>query len=140
MRLQARYQTLQNAVDSAYEDQIRGVISEDLFMRKRRLWESEMADVQNQLNGLKSATHSYQDEALKLLELAQVAYTQYLAAPMTKKADILRCTVSNFSFDGVSATPTHRKPFDILAEGSSLQDWQPLGESNPCLMAENHPS
>ena len=77
---------------------------------------------------------------MELLELAQVAYEQYLAAPMAKKAEILRCDVSNFSFDCVSATPTYRKPFDILAEGSSLQEWQPHGESNPGFLAENQMS
>ena len=73
LRLQSRYQTLQNAIDTAYEDRLRDVIDEELFKRK--------------------ATKSYHEEGLKLIELAQVAHAQDLAANPVKQAMILKTVV-----------------------------------------------
>ena len=73
------------------------------------------------------ATHEHQDDALKLLELAQCAHDQYLAADHTKQANIVSAVCSNLLFDGVTVTPTYRKPFDALvAEGQSAE-WQAAG-------------
>ena len=72
--------------------------------------------------------------------LGRCMSTRYVAGPMPKKAEILRCIVSNFVFDGVTARPKYRRPFDVIAEGPSFQQWQPHGESNPGFLAENQVS
>ena len=64
-------------------------------------------------------------EGLKLIELAKVAHAQYLAANPTKRAQILKTVVSNLVFDGATVVPTYRKPFDVLAERPSSENWLP---------------
>jgi hypothetical protein len=68
---------------------------------------------------------SYHEEALKLIELAQVAHRQYLAANPAKQAKILKCVASNLVFDGATVSATYRKPFDVLAERPSSENWLP---------------
>ena len=125
LRLQGRYQTLQNAIDTAYEDRLRDVIDEQLFKRKSKAWREEMQEIEIELESLRKATESYHDEGLKLIELAQVAHGQYLAANPTKQAKMLKTVVSNLVFDGTSIAATYRKPFDVLAERPSDQEWLP---------------
>ena len=125
LRLQSRYQTLQSSLDTAYEDRLRDVIDEAMFKRKGSQWREEMQDIEIELENLRQATESYHDEGLRLLELAQVAHGQYLAANPEKQAKILKCVGSNFVFDGVNVTATYRKPFDILAERPSNENWLP---------------
>jgi hypothetical protein len=74
---------------------------------------------------LREATESYHDEGLRQLELAQIAHEQYLAANPEKQAKILKCVGSNLMFDGKNVTATYRKPFDILAERPSNENWLP---------------
>lgn len=136
MRLSARYQTLQNALDAAYEDRVGGVIPEDLFVRKSASWRSEMAGIEEELEKLRGATEAYYEHGLELLKLAQVAHARYLAHSDEKKAAMLRAAVSNLTFDGVSVVPTYRKPFDVLAELAETKDWRPQRESNPCRRRE----
>ena len=85
LRLQSRYQSLQNAIDTAYEDRLRDVIGEELFRRKSKVWREEMQEVEIELESMRKATESYHEEALKLIELAQVAHRQYVAANPAKQ-------------------------------------------------------
>jgi hypothetical protein len=57
--------------------------------------------------------------------LAEVAYERYLSAENDKRAEMLRCVGSNFSFDCVTISPTYRKPFDILVDIGSSEEWRP---------------
>jgi len=123
LRLQSRYQTLQSSLDTAYEDRLRDVIDEAMFKRKGSQWREEMQEIEIELELLRKATESYHDEGLKLIELAQVAHSQYLAANPVKQAKMLKTVVSNLVFDGTSITATYRKPFDILAERPSNENW-----------------
>jgi len=75
------------------------------------------------IENLREATESYHGEGLRLLELAHVAHGQYLAANPEKQARILKSVGSNFMFDGVTVTPTYRKPFDVLVERPSNENW-----------------
>lgn len=125
LRLQGRYQVLQNALDTAYEDRLRDVIDEHMFKRKSGQWRAEMQEIEIELEAMREATESYHEEGVRLLELAQVAHGHYVTANPEKQAKMLRCVGSNFLFDGVSVTPTYRKPFDILAERPSNENWLP---------------
>ena len=136
LRLQGRYQTLQRALDCAYEDRITGVLDAETYQRKSSTWRSEMASIEEEQEKLRGATESYYEEGLQLLELAQVAYSLYLEHSVQKKAEMLRVVGLNYSFDGVTVTPTYRKPFDILAEGLSTKDGPPQRDSNPCRRRE----
>ena len=57
------------------------MIPENLFLRKSKVWRSELAEIEVELEPLREATESYHEEGLKLLELAQIAHQRYLALP-----------------------------------------------------------
>jgi hypothetical protein len=101
------------------------VITEDLFVRKSKIWREEMQGIEIEVESLRKATESYHGEGLWLLELAQVAHGHYLTANPAKQAKILKCIASNLVFDGATVSPTYRKPFDILAERPSNENWLP---------------
>ena len=60
---------------------------------------------------------------VKLLELANKAYSLYLQQPSYEKARLLRIVQSNCSWDGINPRPTYKKPFDLLAKGLSSGNW-----------------
>ena len=53
--------------------------------------------------------------------LSQTLQEKWLTADVLEKRRILEIVFLNFSLDDVSLVPTIRKPFDILAEGPSVQ-------------------
>ena len=57
------------------------------------------------------------------LELAQTAYSSYVAKNPREQARLVKTLVSNSTFDGGSLSPTYIKPFDVLASGGKTGDW-----------------
>ncbi len=58
---------------------------------------------------------------LKAFELSQTLPERFVTFNPHKKRQLLQTTCLNLTFDGVSVVPEYRKPFDILAEGLSVQ-------------------
>jgi site-specific DNA recombinase len=128
--LQAQYDKLQHRIDQAYTDKLDGKIPEDLFLRKMKEWREEQSKILSQIRAHQTANHNYLEEGIRLLELANKAYFLYLRQPAHEKARLLKIVQSNCLWDGVSACPKYRKPFDILAEGLSTSKWLPGPDSN----------
>ena len=57
-----------------------------------------------------------------MFELSQTLRDNWLAADYAEKRQILEIVWLNFRLDDVTLVPTIRKPFDVLAEGLSVQD------------------
>jgi len=53
-------------------------------------------------------------DRVRVLELANKAYSQYLTQTPHEKAKLLRMVLSNCAVDAVSVYPTYRKPFDMI--------------------------
>jgi site-specific DNA recombinase len=128
--LQAQYDKLRHRIDQAYTDKLDGKIPEDLFLRKMNEWREEQSKILSQIRAHQTANHNYLEEGIRLLELANKAYSLYLRQPAHEKARLLKIVQSNCVWDGVIACPEYRKPFDILAEGLSSANWLPGPDSN----------
>jgi site-specific DNA recombinase len=124
--LQAQSDKLQHRIDQAYTDKLDGKIPEDLFLRKMNEWREEQSKILKQIRAHQTANHNYLEEGIRVLELANKAYSLYLRQPPHEKARLLKIVQSNCVWDGVSACPEYRKPFDILAEGLSSANWLPV--------------
>ena len=48
----------------------------------------------------------------------------YQSQPPEEQRRLLDTVALNYTFDGVTATPTYRKPFDLLAKGLTLEKWR----------------
>ncbi|MBI1973969.1 recombinase zinc beta ribbon domain-containing protein, partial [Candidatus Micrarchaeota archaeon] len=122
-RLQARYRLLQERLDRAYEDKLDGKIAEDLWERKSAAWQSELAQVRLDLANFESANKLYVDEALRIFELAQKAHPIWVRSNSQEKRRLLVFASSNCTLVDGSPAIKWRRPFDLLAEGPSVEDW-----------------
>jgi hypothetical protein len=69
------------------------------------------------------ASHDYERTGLQILELAQTAYSLYVAQNPLEQARLLKTLLSNCTFDRGTLCPTYRKPFDLFAKGAETGDW-----------------
>jgi hypothetical protein len=53
-------------------------------------------------------------DAVRILELANKAYSLYVKQPPNEKAKLLKTVLSNCAMDSVNIHPTYRKPFDLI--------------------------
>ena len=81
-----------------------------------------------------TASEAYEAAGLQILELAQTAYSSYVAKNPQEQARLVKTLVSNSTFDRGSLSPTYIKPFDVLANGGKTGDWL-LGLDSPRVAA-----
>jgi hypothetical protein len=67
---------------------------------------------------------------LQILELAQTAYSSYLAKNPHEQARLVKTLVSNSTFDRGSLSPSYIKPFDVFASEGKTGDWLLRLDSN----------
>ncbi|MBU0611781.1 MAG: recombinase family protein, partial [Armatimonadetes bacterium] len=103
-KLQAEVRRLQERMDAAYEDKLDGTIGEETWRRKSHEWRSRQLEMQAAIERHLEASQVYYEAGVKLLRLAQNAYTLWLTQPQTEKRQLLNLLQSNLSFDGVSLT------------------------------------
>ena len=129
--LNAQQATIQRRLDQAYLDKLDGKISEEFWREKSAEWQKEQEILREQLARHQRANHSYFDEGVKLLELAQLGLEQYDTKPPEEKRQFLKFLLSNCTIQDVTLTPTYRKPFSFFAEGPLSAIWRGRRGSNP---------
>ncbi|MCE5239800.1 recombinase family protein [bacterium] len=123
-KLQAEVKRLQDRLDAAYEDKLDGTIGEDTWRRKSTEWRSRQLEMQAAIERHLTASQVYYEAGIRVLKLAQNAYTLWLTQPQTEKRKLLNLLQSNLTFDGTNLTATYRKPFCWLAEGPVRSVWR----------------
>jgi site-specific DNA recombinase len=94
-------------------------------------WRLEEQEVKLALDSLANAdTGDRALDAQRVLELASKAHLLHVWQDSTGKAKLLRMLCSNFSVDGVSATPTYRYPFDLIFKRAKTEEWSGRLDSN----------
>jgi hypothetical protein len=116
---------LRSKLDRAYDDRLSGHVSEDLWKRKSVELEAELPRVRAEMEQHEHASHQYEATGLQILELAQNAYSLYLAESAHEQARLVKMLLSNCTFDRGSLSPTFIKPFDLFAKGAETGDWLP---------------
>ena len=119
--LRKREDRLSKMLDNAYEDKLAGTITKELWQRKSKEWQDELAEVRQKLHAFGSANVNYYELGVRILELANSAYGLYLKQDAEEKARLLRTLLSNSTFTNGTLCPTYKKPFDILAKGTEFQ-------------------
>lgn len=71
--LQRRHQMLHRYIDEAYEDKLKGNISESMWREKNDQWRSQLADVERQISARDNAKDEYIQNGVLLIELGVVA-------------------------------------------------------------------
>ena len=62
----------------------------------------------------------------RIFKLARTAHSLYISQDPSEKAKLLKRLFWNCSVDAVSATPTYRKPFDMIFERGKTGNWSGL--------------
>ena len=83
----------------------------------------ELRRVRAEMERHEVASQAYETAGLQILELAQTAYSSYVAKNPHEQARLIKTLVSNSTFDRGSLSPTYVKPFDVFAKGSETGDW-----------------
>lgn len=101
-------------MDRIYDDRVDGKIDEAFWTRKM----AEYRDQERALDApLLSIRRPGSDENLltvkKIFELANKAHFLYVTRNHAERGELLKQVLLNSATDGVSLTPTYRKPFDL---------------------------
>ena len=67
---------------------------------------------------------------IRILELAQNAYSFYVKQEPREKRKLLDRLLSNCTLDGLTLYPTYKKPFDLIVEGVKTTEKLPRPDSN----------
>ena len=122
--LEQRLASVQRLLDQAYIDKLEGKIPEDFWERKSADWRTQEQQIKMALDALKEQSGT--DRLLdvnRILELANRAYFLYFTKKPPEQAQLLRKVLLNCSIDGVSLTPTYRKPFDMIFKRARTEEW-----------------
>jgi site-specific DNA recombinase len=119
--LQRQLTALRNEQDQLLNLRPLGEITVEQFSKRNTELRDRIATYTLQLE----ATHRGRDEhaelAQKVFELSQSLTQRWLSADHAAKWRILEIICLNFRLDGASLVPEWLKPFDVLAEGLSVQ-------------------
>lgn len=123
LRLQQQQVSLRAKLDRVYEDRLEERISEELWTAKSAQLQEELRRVRTEMERHEAAGQAYESAGLQILELAQTAYSSYVAQTPHEQARLVKTVVSNSTFDRGSLSPTYIKPFDVFATGGKTGDW-----------------
>jgi hypothetical protein len=99
-------------------DRLSDAIPEELWNSKSAALQDELRQVRTEMERYEVASQAYETAGLQILELAQTAYSSYVAKNPHEQARLIKTLVSNSTFDRGSLSPTYVKPFDVFAKGS----------------------
>lgn len=99
-------------------------IPEDFWERRMNDWRTEELQIKAAIEGVDNG--EAEERALnaeRVFKLANQAYSLYVSHDRTEKARLLRMLFSSCSVDAIQATPTFRKPFDLIFKRAGLEEW-----------------
>ena len=114
-KLNAEHERIQKARDTLYEDRIERRIDLPFFERKSQQWRDEQSAIRRDIERHQTATESFMEAGVRIVELAQKLHSMFVNQPAHEKRRLLDFVVSNCSWKDGLLTPTFRQPFDILA-------------------------
>ncbi len=128
--LTAEQGRLHKRIDAAYLDRLDGRITVAQFDQMSATWRDELARCGRQLADLLDANTDYQDEGIRLLELAGNAANLWKSQPPTEKRALLKTLVSNCHLVDGQLQVELRQPFDLLQETVATHD-RAIAEKGP---------
>src|SRR4030042_1820766 len=105
-------------------------ISEDMFRAKEQEYQSQLIDINQQIESMNAYNENWLEDAQRIFELSKRLHSLYLKADYEEKAKLLKMVASNFLLHGEKLEPVYRKPFDLLAKEEGCPKWLPDLDSN----------
>ena len=126
-KLSQRLAAVRRRIDQAYADKLDGRISPEFWNRMNTEWSLEEEQILMALQALEQANSDRLLTASRTLELANKAHSLYLRQSPQEQGKLL----SNCATDGVSLSPTYKKPFDLIFARAKNEEWRARRDSNP---------
>ncbi len=92
------------------------------YAQKATELRDEVAQLRLQIEAIDRGRDEIADLAVKAFELSQSLQAKWVTSDYDAKRRILEIVCLNWRLDDVSLVPVMRKPFDMLAEGLSLNN------------------
>jgi site-specific DNA recombinase len=122
--LTQKLNSVRSRMDQMYEDKLDGKIDEDFWQRKMQEWRGQEQQLGSRIAGLKQPFNGdCKLDAKRIIELANKACFLYLKQTSAERGHLLKSVLLNCATDGVTLTPTYRKPFDLIFERAKKQEW-----------------
>jgi site-specific DNA recombinase len=119
-----RLAALQTRMDQMYDDKLAGKIDEEFWARKMADWRTQERALQSAADSLSIPLPANRAlTAQRILELANKAHFLYFTRNHAERGQLLKTVLLNCATDGVSLTPTFRKPFDVIFERAKREEW-----------------
>lgn len=118
-RLTKNAEMLRNRISKIYLDKLDGLIDDEFWAEKNNEWRLEHARILQDIKAHDKASINYMQQGVKLVELLENLYTQYIQLESREKAKLLKFIFSNFLIDGQNIHYDYNRPFDIFAKGLS---------------------
>lgn len=127
--LEGRMAELDSYIQQAYEDKIKGFLSEDHWRKQDSKWKTELADVICEFESLADSQDEYMQRGVQLIELMQHTEIIFKNATPEKKRKMVELVSSNLLLKDGTLEYHWRKPFDMLAVKGNLEDWRAEAEN-----------
>jgi site-specific DNA recombinase len=111
-------------------------IEKDLFEKQKARIKVQIQDIDRQIADLKGDSSQVLENAESTLELAKIAKDLWKERSDRERRDFLNELLSNPRLRGRTVEYDLKKPFAVLAEMATNQNWRPHGDSNPGLLRE----
>jgi len=119
-----RLALLRSRMDQMYEDKLDGNIDEEFWGRKMTDWREQQRALQARVDALNMPVTTERTlSAETILELANKAHSLCLTPNHAERGQLLKMVLLNCATDGVSLTPTYRKPFDLIFQRAKNKEW-----------------
>ncbi len=122
--LKQQLATLRTRMDQMYEDKLDGKIDEEFWSRKMAEWRARELVLQAEVDRLSVPIgEEHVLSAQRILELANKAHFLYLTRNAAERGQLLKMVLLNCATDGVTLSPTYRKPFDVIFRRARNEEW-----------------
>jgi hypothetical protein len=123
LALHGRLKMLSRYIDEAYTDKVEGKITENLWRQNNEKRLLERDQINNEISAMDDKKQEHIQKGVLLIELAQRTVSIYQNTIPEAKRKLLDLVSSNLVLKDGTIDYLYRKPFDLLAEGSSKEKW-----------------
>jgi len=115
---------LSKMMDTLYLDRLQGKINDEQYDRFYEKFVQQKEETTAQINHLQEAENNYYLTAKYVLNLADHAYDLFMSSEVEEKRQLITLVLQNVKMDGKKIVWDVQKPFDLMIEAGSGEDWR----------------
>ena len=121
--LQRDYSRFKTRLDTIYEDKLDNKIPEEMYERKYQEYTYRLEEIEKDIKKHRLYNQKYHECGLKIIELANKAYSLYKQSNSEEKRELLKFVLSHLSLKSKKLVPTYKKPFDLIIQHKEHNTW-----------------